>query len=47
MSLWLDGCPGIGPALATALVATVAEPKGLSIRAQLLGLGWAARVDGS
>jgi transposase len=27
MSMRLDDCPGIGPALATALVATVADPK--------------------
>ena len=27
MSLRLDDCPGIGPVLATALVATVADPK--------------------
>jgi len=27
MSLWLDDCPGIGPVLATALAATVADPK--------------------
>ena len=32
----LDDCPGVGPALATALVA-----KGLPIRAQFLGLDWA------
>ena len=33
--------PGIGPLLATALVASVADPKGFPIRAQLLGLDWA------
>jgi transposase len=27
MSMRLDECPGVGPALATALVATVADPK--------------------
>ena len=27
MSLRLDDCPGVGPVLATALVATVADPK--------------------
>ena len=27
MSMRLDDCPGVGPALATALVATVADPK--------------------
>ena len=27
MSMRLDACPGVGPALATALVATVADPK--------------------
>jgi transposase len=27
MSRWLDDCPGVGPALATALVASVADPK--------------------
>src|SRR3977135_856305 len=27
MSMQLDDCPGVGPALATALVATVADPK--------------------
>jgi len=27
MSMRLDDCPGVGPALATALVATVADPR--------------------
>jgi transposase len=27
MSIRLDECPGVGPVLATALVATVADPK--------------------
>ena len=30
--------PGVGPLLATALVASVAEPQDLPIRTQLLGL---------
>ena len=39
MSRRLDECPGVGPVLATVLVATIARPKGLPIRTQLLGLG--------
>src|SRR5271155_474824 len=34
----LDDIPGVGPALATALVASVADPKVFSIRKGLLGL---------
>src|SRR5215470_17717633 len=34
----LDEIPGVGPALATALVASVADPKGLPVRTELLGL---------
>ena len=41
MSMRLDEAPGVGPVLATAVVATVADPKVLPIRAQLLGLDWA------
>ena len=41
MSMRLDDVPGVGPVLATALVASVADPKSLPIRAQLLGLDWA------
>ena len=37
----LDKAPGIGPVLATALVATVCRPQDFPIRAQLLGLDWA------
>ena len=37
----LEDIPGVGPALATALVASVADPKGFPVRARLLGLDWA------
>jgi transposase len=37
----LDAIPGVGPALATALVASIADPKALPIGTRLLGLGWA------
>src|SRR4051812_29177618 len=38
MSMRLDEAPGVGPVLATAVVAIVADPKVVPIRAQLLGL---------
>src|SRR5262249_1000141 len=34
----LDAIPGVGPALATALVASVADPKGLPVGTGFLGL---------
>ena len=36
----LDDIPGVGPALATALVASVADPKVFPVRAGPLGLDW-------
>ena len=38
MSMRLDDCPGVGPALATAPSCYRCRPKGLSIRAPFLGL---------
>ena len=35
----LDAIPGVGPVLATALIASIAD-QGLSLRPQLLGLDW-------
>ena len=37
----LEDIPGVGPVLATALVASVADPKGFPVGARLLGLDWA------
>ena len=37
----LDQVPGVGPVLATALVASVADPKSLPVGAGLLSLDWA------
>ncbi len=33
--------PAFGPVLATALVASVADPRGFPVGARLLGLDWA------
>ena len=34
----LDDIPGVGPALATALVASIADPSGVPVRTRFLGL---------
>src|SRR5262249_17502150 len=36
----LDAIPGVGHVLATALVASIADPKSVSVRARLRGLDW-------
>ena len=41
MSMRLDEAPGVGPVLATAVVATVADPKSFRSGRKLLSLDWA------